>query len=348
MAEYEERSRDRSAEENIQCGAREKIVQIFVGIRSISFENWLLISILLVCFVFLLTISYHITPVLLRHDGSYNLQVVDLLAQGEGYASYGAMRGGGKWLFDYHITTGPAVLVPLSFVWYITGESVLATHLIILFTVWLYAAGLFFLLRNWSTDYALLPFALATGLSLLCVGVRVDEVLGEMPAAAAIVWAAWGIRRNKPVVAAVLAGIAVQMKVLFLLPAISLLLIYAVWDFMSDGRIRFMKIFACCLVFISPTLLFELYRFISVGSVENYLHSVEGFLAFSARFGVEEWFASDIIGKKFPSSTSSSPIRPGWRVGFLCCWACWGLFFISVRKNPVMSFKVQEEENSSA
>lgn len=311
MAEHEESPRDRSTGEKNRSDAREKIVEILMKIRSISFENWLSISILLGAFFLLLTISYHITPVFLRYDGSYNLQVVDLLAQGEGYASYGALRGGGKWLFDPHVTTGPAVLVPLSFVWYMTGESVLAAHLTILFTLWLYAAGLFFLFRNWSTESTLLPFALAVGLSSLCVGIRVDEVLGEIPGLAAVVWAAWAVRRNKPVVAAVLAGFAVQMKVLFLLPGISLLLIYAVWDFMSNDRIRFMKIFTCCLVFISPTLLFELYRFISVGSVENYLHSVEELLAFTARFSVGQWFASDVIGKKISVIYESLP-DPAW------------------------------------
>ena len=298
MTEHEECTRqiDRRKEPG-RC--TRKIAENFVKIRLVSFENWLSIAVLFGCFLLLLEISYYITPVWLDLDSSYNLQVVDLLAQGEGYASYGTLRGNGKWLFDPYITTGPAVLVPLSFVWYVTDGSVLATHLAIFFALWLYVAGLFFLLKNWSKESTLLPFALAASLSL-CVEFRV-AVLGEMPGLAAIVWAAWAIRSNKPVVAAVLAGLAVQMKVVLALPGISLLLIYVVWDFLRSDKIRVTKIFTCCLVFISPTILFELYRLISVGSFENYLHSVEEYRWFTSLFSVDhvgEWFAPDIIGGK--------------------------------------------------
>ena len=73
-----------------------------------------MILLIAACVLLLLEVSYKSVSVPIDYDEAYNLQVVDLLAKGQGYASYGALKGSGPWLFDPHITTGPVILGPLA------------------------------------------------------------------------------------------------------------------------------------------------------------------------------------------------------------------------------------------
>lgn len=63
------------------------------------------------------------------YDEAYNLQIVDSLVKGKGYASFGSFRGNGPWLFDPYITTGPIVLLPLSIIWKISNGSLIVSHI---------------------------------------------------------------------------------------------------------------------------------------------------------------------------------------------------------------------------
>jgi hypothetical protein len=263
-------------------------------------EKWLTASLLAGSLLLLLTASYHSLLIPLNYDEAYNLQVVDLLAKGQGYASYGALKGNGPWLFDPYITTGPVILGPLALLWRVTGGSIIAVRIFMLQFLWLYAFGWFYLLK--SHKFGLMLAALAIGSSLCIIDMQSGQVLGELPAAAAIIWAAWAVSKNRPLIAAIMVGIAVQIKLVYGLAGLIVLLFFLVFSVLSKDGIKLKIIAVSSILLFAPTLLFELYRFVSFGSLDSYLFSLDELRRFLRTQDINNtgtWLNPNLLGSKF-------------------------------------------------
>ena len=254
-----------------------------------------------------------ITP--LTHDEAYLLQAADSLSKGDGWASYGVMKGDGPWLFDPHITTGPVTLAPLSAVWRITGD-VMAVRAFMLVFLYLSVAGLFCLFQ--TRKYGLLLPALAVGSFLSIVGLPAGRVEGELAAAAALVWSAYAIRKKMPLKAALLAGLAVQIKLVFALAGAVLLLAWAIPALFPNGRFnlkRCPKAIAAYFLFSAPTIAFELWRLLSFADVNSWMASLDEFRYFLRSQNINttsSWLDTQTLGEKCKGSAKSirSPLGP--------------------------------------
>lgn len=248
----------------------------------------------------------------LEYDEAYNLQVVDNLAKGNGYASYGAIRGEGLWLFDPNITTGPVILEPLALLWHITNGSLLAVRVFMLSFLGIYVTGLYFLFRD-KRNTPLIP-ALAIS-SSLCIACLPESVLGEVPAAAAIVWAAWAVSKNKFVIAGLAVGLAIQTKLVFGLAGAAVLTAWLIANLLTRQQHHWFKnIFLAGFFAIMPTLIFEVYRFFSLPDLNAYLFSIDELKSFLRTQNINNtgtWLNPDVIGVKFVSLYQILPFL-GW------------------------------------
>ena len=270
---------------------------------------------LILCFVVLSALSYSglINP--LSHDEAYLLQVADMLAKGEGYASYGVLKGDGPWLFSPHITVGPVVLIPLSLLWHLAEGNVTAVRAFMLVSSYLYLIGLFRLFWNEKSGLLIPALAIASSLCVVnFVGVYAEQaiglVLGEMSAAAAIVWAGWAIKENRPYLAATMAGISIQIKLVFTLAGSIVLLAWLIPAIASSERVRYRVILAVGLLYALPTLVFELWRFFSHDSVDAWLVNLDEIRYFLQVQNVNlywSWMDPGILHRKLSGFYSSLP-----------------------------------------
>ncbi|MEV4666421.1 hypothetical protein [Microbacterium sp. LWO12-1.2] len=204
-------------------------------------------------------------------DEAFNLTVPRNLLAGLGYSSDGALSGSTITPFDPRISTGPAVLLPVAAVLTTGVDMVIGARLIPL-TYWLLLlVGLAIIGRRiggrWAALLALaVPLAFTTSAGVSPIQGPAD-LLGEIPAAALLVWALVALPR-RAWLAGLLVGLAVQAKLIALLalPAFAL----ALW-ILSDGqgwaRLRdFLRRSWLPLVLVgTPTLLVELSALLSLG-----------------------------------------------------------------------------------
>ncbi|MBT2484987.1 MULTISPECIES: hypothetical protein [unclassified Microbacterium] len=204
-------------------------------------------------------------------DEAFNLTVPRNLLAGLGYASDGALSGSTITPFDPRISTGPAVLLPVALLLATGMDPVMAGRLIPLAYWILLLAGLFVIGRRiggrWAALLAVavpLAFTASAGISPIQ---GPADVLGEIPAAALIVWALIVLPR-RAWLAGLLVGLAIQAKLIALLalPAFAV----ALWV-LSDGtgwaRLRDLlrRAWLPLLCVAVPTLLFELSALLSLG-----------------------------------------------------------------------------------
>lgn len=227
----------------------------------------------------MVTITAFVQP--LGFDEAYNLQVVENIARGVGYASFGVLRGDGPWFFDPYVTTGPTVLLPLAFAWWATGGSIFIVRLLMVCILWLYVFALERLTSLWYAKR--LSFAISVGaLSALMLSTYAQignpgAVVGELPGAMLVLWGAYFLCRQKYFVASLILGLAVQTKAVYLVPCVALLVCAALliaWRY-KKTRTTIRIIGAMAFVAILPTLLFELYRLQHFGGIIEYLHSID-------------------------------------------------------------------------
>lgn len=243
---------------------------------------WVPACILLIIAVLALvmvTVTALVQP--LGFDEAYNLQVVENVARGVGYASFGVLRGDGPWFFDPYVTTGPAVLLPLAFTWWATGGSILVVRLLMVCVLWLYVLALERLTSLCCAKR--LSFAISVGaLSALMLSTYADignagAVVGELPGAMLVLWGAYFLCKRKYFVASLILGLAVQTKAVYLIPSTALLVcgaLLVVWRYQKICMV--IRIAGCmALIAMLPTLLFELYRLQHFGGITEYLHSID-------------------------------------------------------------------------
>lgn len=205
-------------------------------------------------------------------DEAFNLTVPRNLLAGLGYASDGALSGSTITPFDPRISTGPVVLLPVALLLATGIDPVMAARLVPLAYWALLLAGLAVLGRRiagrWAALLALaVPLAFTAGAGYSPIQGPAD-LLGEIPAAALLVWALIVLPR-RAWLAGLLVGLAIQAKLIALLalPAFAV----ALWV-LSDGTgwTRLRDLLRRCwlpLVFVAvPTLLFELSALVSLGA----------------------------------------------------------------------------------
>lgn len=219
-------------------------------------------------------------------DEAFNLTVPRNLLAGLGYASDGALSGSTITLFDARISTGPAVLLPVAAVLASGIDPVIGARLVPLAYWALLLAGLWVLGRRIGGRWAALvavavPLAFTTSATVSPIQGPAD-LLGEIPAAALLVWALVVLPR-RAWLAGLLVGLAVQAKLIALLAlpafAVALFLLAP-----GTGRARFLSFLRRSwvpLVFLAlPTFLFELAALITFGfsGFVDHLRALLGFV----------------------------------------------------------------------
>lgn len=204
-------------------------------------------------------------------DEAFNLTVPRNLLAGLGYSSDGALSGSTITPFDPRISTGPVVLLPVALLLATGMDPVLAARLIPLAYWVLLLAGLVVIGRRIGGRWAALlavavPLAFTTSAGYSPIQGPAD-LLGEIPAAALLVWALIVLPR-RAWLAGLLVGLAIQAKLIALLalPAFAV----ALWV-LSDGkgwaRVRDLlrRAWLPLVMAAIPTLLFELAALLSLG-----------------------------------------------------------------------------------
>ncbi len=204
-------------------------------------------------------------------DEAFNLTVPRNLLAGLGYSSDGALSGSTITPFDPRISTGPVVLLPVALLLATGIDPVLAARLIPLAYWVLLLAGLAVIGHRIAGRWAALlavavPLAFTAGAGVSPIQGPAD-LLGEIPAAALLVWALIPLPR-RAWLAGLLVGLAIQAKliVLLALPAFAV----ALWV-LSDGtgwaRIRDLlrRAWLPLVLVAVPTLVFELVALVSLG-----------------------------------------------------------------------------------
>jgi hypothetical protein len=251
------------------------------------------------------------------YDEAYNLQVVDSMARGQGYASYGSLRGEGLWFFDPHITTGPAILIPLAAIWAVSDGSIWAIRLFMMIFLWGFVVAIYYLLKKTHDKWIVFSIALASFLSPF--NLQAGKVLGELPAVTVLIVAAALITRHRYVFAAFMIGVVIQIKLVFGLAGLILLsapLLNRVFD---GSRIRFNTILVMGIMVATPSIIFEFYRYYSFQSLQAYLYSIGEFKLFLHSQNINNflgWSNPASMGAKFSGLYNLMP-TVSWVAGAL-------------------------------
>ncbi|OIU88576.1 hypothetical protein [Microbacterium sp. AR7-10] len=280
--------------------------------RTIAF--WALAAALLACHVIVIQ---HSLTARFWEDEAFNLTVPLNLLAGLGYSSDGALSGSMITPFDTRISTGPTVLLPVAGMLLFGGDPVISARLVPVAFWVLLIAGLAVLGARLAGRWAVLSGAAVplafNGLGSYSPIQGPADLLGEIPAAALLVWALVVVRR-RPWLAGLLVGLAVQAKLIaFLaLPAFAV----AIWA-RSPGR-GWARIgqtvkrgWLPLLLAGVPTLLFELWALVSLGAsgFVDHLRALKAFL-----LGGGQRVAPTSVSQKLATLSES------W---FVPSWASW-------------------------
>lgn len=248
--------------------------------RTVVF--WVLALGLLVCHV---VIIWHSLTARFWEDEAFNLTVPLNLLAGLGYSSDGALSGSTITPFDPRISTGPTVLLPVAGLLALGADPVIGARLVPVAFWMLLITGLALLGTRTAGRWAGLlaaavPLAF-NGLGSVSPIQGPADLLGEIPAAALLVWALIALPR-RAWLAGLLVGLAVQAKLIALLalPAFAV----ALWVIAPGrGAPRFVsalkRSWLALLMAGVPTLLVELTAFASLGP-SGYISHLRGMAAF--------------------------------------------------------------------
>lgn len=205
-------------------------------------------------------------------DEAFNLTVPQNLLAGLGYTSDGTLSGSTLTPFDPRISTGPAVLLPVAAVLATGIDPVIGARLVPLAYWGLLLVGFAVLGRRIGGRWAALaavavPLAFTTAAGISPIQGPAD-LLGEIPAAALLVWALIVLPR-RAWLAGLLVGLAVQAKLIALLamPAFAV----ALWVSAPGASVRerfvaTLKRSWVPLLFVAlPTFLVEVFALVSLG-----------------------------------------------------------------------------------
>lgn len=227
-------------------------------------------------------------------DEAFNLTVVRNAAGGLGYASDGALSANVLAPFDARISTGPVVLLPAILLHRCGVDLVLSGRLVAAAFAVMLAVGLYLIGArlqcgpgasahhrrvSWvGLVVAAAPLTYNTWLTISPIQGPAD-VLGEFAAAACVVWAMLFVW-NRPWLAGLLLGLAVQCKFIALLavPAFVVAGLLRRSDAGFWRRIRGLIVPGCMVVV--PTVLYELWVLVELGAhgYRQHLHEFRLFL----------------------------------------------------------------------
>ncbi|SJN40797.1 hypothetical protein FM104_11080 [Microbacterium esteraromaticum] len=248
--------------------------------RTIAF--WLLAAGLLACH---LVVIVHGFGARFWEDEAFNLTVPLNFLAGLGYSSDGALSGSVITPFDPRISTGPTVLVPVIGVLALGADPVIGARLVPVAFWAVLIVGLVLLgIRTAGRWVGLVAAAVPlcfNGLGSVSPIQGPADLLGEIPAAALLVWAVI-VLRGRPWLAGLLVGLAVQAKLIALLalPAFAV----ALW-LLTPGRARerivglWKRSWLPLILVGVPTLLFELAALLSMG-MNGYIEHLRGMVHF--------------------------------------------------------------------
>ncbi|WP_164232945.1 hypothetical protein [Microbacterium hydrocarbonoxydans] len=219
-------------------------------------------------------------------DEAFNLTVPRNLLAGLGYSSDGALSGSMITPFDPRISTGPVVLLPVAALLATGIDPVIAARLVPLAYWILLLAGSAVLGHRIGGRWAALlavavPLAFTTSAGFSPIQGPAD-LLGEIPAAALIVWALVVLPR-RAWLAGLLVGLALQAKLIALLalPAFAV----AIWV-LTDGTgwaragAALRRSWLPLLLAGVPTLLLEVAALLTLGpsGYVQHLRALAGFV----------------------------------------------------------------------
>jgi hypothetical protein len=220
-------------------------------------------------------------------DEAFNLTVPRNLLAGLGYTSDGTLSGSTLTPFDPRISTGPVVLLPVAAVLATGIDPVLGARLVPLAYWVLLLVGLVIIGRRLAGPFGALiavalPLAFNTADSVSPIQGPAD-LLGEIAAAALIVWAFLALPR-RAWLAGLLLGLAVQAKLIALLalPAFAV----ALFLLTPPGRFRIRLVATLrrgilpLILAAAPSVLLELIALLSLGpsGYARHVRAMGGFL----------------------------------------------------------------------
>ena len=247
-------------------------------------------------------------------DESYNLQVVENLRAGHGFASNGAYRGVGPYEFDPWVSTGPSVLLPIWVVAEILRSTFVAARLVMFTYFALLIASIRRLLPR-NGEGSLLFGALLILIAPVVSATNPLYVLGEIPAIALIVTATWAAWSHRYGLAGWLCGMVVLCKLNFVIATGVLLLLLVsrvILDRTSSRRDMIKSVTRLVVGCVAPIFLFELYRLISLGGIGAYRQNINELRTFISTQRLDDWtLAPGLFGDKVRQLAHILPTS-GW------------------------------------
>ena len=237
-------------------------------------------------------------------DESYNLQIVQNLRSGNGYASNGAFRGAGPYLFDPYISTGPSVLFPIWIISALVRNTLLASRLV-MFSYFLFMLGSFYQLTPRSNfgrfAYGLMLMAVLP----IVIATNPLYVLGETPSITFFLLATIAMKRGKTTLTGVALAAVVLCKLNFVLAALAFLffvLMRFALDHKNDTKDFVRKTMRLISSFIAPLLAFELYRLFGLGGLTAYRENIRELRNFVDSQRLDHWSTNaGFLGQKLTS-----------------------------------------------
>lgn len=222
----------------------------------------------------------------LEYDEAYNLQLVSSLAAGDGYATFGALQGQDHFLFDPFISTGPVMIAPGVIPWMLgSGYSWMMRLVPLAFFTLLVTCLYGFTRQFWGRwlglAVAATPLLLNVGQpDLVTSGLVPGRYIGEFAALGLLVAAAWAGANGRIGLAALLAGLSCQTKSVFVIGGAILLSVCWIADWVANRRPDWAGAARGAAGALGPTLVFEIYRFASLGSWGAYNESLDTLSSF--------------------------------------------------------------------
>jgi hypothetical protein len=178
--------------------------------------------------------------------------------------------------------------------------------------LWAYVAGVLSLFRGAGRSSALAGFAIA---ALLCATtLQSGKVLGELPAAAFILWAAVAFRGGQLAIGGLLVGLAIQAKLTFGLAGVALFFAITTLKILGVSGISLRAIAVAGLMMVIPSLFFEIFRYFSTNGFDFYLYSLNELRSFLVAQNVNtfgSWLEPGLLGSKLVGLYSTLS-KGGW------------------------------------
>lgn len=242
----------------------------------------------------------------LEFDESYHLTVVRNLANGAGYTDDGVSFDTAGIAFAPTIAVGPTLLVPSAVAWKLSSGSLEITRLVPIAFLLVYLASAVLIFLRWGGRWA--AVAAAAGPLMLPVlspdllnrSLMPGRFVGETAAAACLMLSVLLMSRRRYLLAGLAGGLAVQAKLNFALPALVVIGVYLLSNWVARREATWRIASRSLLGVVVPTAAFELVAWAVLGSTgySERLQLTQEFLANQTPTLEQTWH---LILRKFSS-----------------------------------------------